>query len=261
VKVANKRPKQGRAVKVTSKSSKQAKGRKPSRKRAPVGVEHEEIEALKLDDGDVQKPTVRVLLEAAMAAHGRALKSRAHGDTDVALVLDAVWLAERRRERGENDPGLVLLKELGRVAWKYLATRQDQDRWGSKLPPRRGPERTDAVRALLRRVADGKALFLHLGAKKDASAKLAPESTAAPGEKPTDPLVVNASVFASGLLAKAHELGLWADRKDRKDRKDWLARQLYEKPDAPDHMIATWVLRATGHKATDAKNWVSSALG
>jgi hypothetical protein len=79
------------------------------------------------------------LLEAALILDLLAKRSAAPLDIDAARLLDALWLARKRAD----GPTLSL---WARVAFKYLDTRQESERWSAaSLPPQPGLDRGAAM--------------------------------------------------------------------------------------------------------------------
>lgn len=162
------------------------------------------------------------LLELAMEAYSTAQQTRDASDIAVAELLDAAWLARRRRKSSPE------LQALHRAASSFLATRGDDERWAFASLPPENRRRADAVRQLEALARDGKALILR--SSSDCS-----------------------NVVAAVLCDNVVRTGLAADRRDRSDA---LAEKLrgLKRSTAP-HAIVCWALRACGVSKTDASNW------
>lgn len=180
--------------------------------------------------------TVRLLLEAALEAHSRAMGSRSPVEVAVALLLDAAWLAENRRRRGEEDGSAQLLR-LGREARRYLDSRDASERWAfAALPPEKGKPRAAAVRKLIAKAEEARA-FLQTNANR-----------------PRWKSIVG--IVASGLVSKVVQLGLSPQFGVPDEGVEELERKLRGKPDADADVIATWAIAASGQPVRTADNWV-----
>jgi hypothetical protein len=82
------------------------------------------------------------LLEAALVLALLAKRSGARLDVDAARMLDAVWLARKRKDR-------PTLARWGRGVLQYLGTRKETERWGTPLPPQAGLDRSAAMSELV----------------------------------------------------------------------------------------------------------------